>query len=156
MGIRRPVLLLLLAPPALAACGHANASGSLSLQKVPLVSGATIVSRARECDGGKNPYCAVEAVIVDRRFTSSGALTASEDHLLHRRGWKSSAGDDGDEVAADSPGQTLRVTYATAINDLIGIDEKWITRSDSIKTALDQIVFKRQPAMSIMLELGPT
>jgi hypothetical protein len=128
----------------------------LNLQKVPLVPGATILSQSRQCDGGGNSFCALEAVIVDRRFTSSGALTASEDRLLHRAGWKSSAGDDGDEAAADSPSQKLRITFATAINDLIGLDEHWITRSPSIEMALVRTMFDRTPAMSLMLELGPT
>lgn len=118
--------------------------------------GAKVVSQATECDTGSNAFCALEAVVVDRTAANSGALTAAEDHLLHRRGWKSSAGDDGDEVAANSPGQKLRITFATAFNDLIGLDEKWITRADSIWKALDRTLVDRTPAMSIMLEVGPT
>lgn len=141
---------------ALAGCGSASTTKTLNLQKVPLVPGATIVTRAMQCDGGSNPFCAIEAVVVDPQYNSSGALVASEDRHLHKLGWKSSAGDDGDEVAADAPGQKLRVTFATAIDDLIGIDEKWIHRSPSIAMGLDQTMFKRQAAMSIMLEQGPT
>lgn len=141
---------------ALAGCGQGSTSSSLNLNQVPLVAGAKVTTTVTQCDRGSNPFCAIEAVIVDPRFTSSGALVAGEDQRLHQAGWKSSAGDDGDEVAADSPGQKLRVTFATAIDDLIGIDEKWITRSPNIAVGLDQAMFKRAPAMSIMLEQGPT
>jgi hypothetical protein len=154
MGIRT-LSLALLALVALAGCGHATSARSLTLRRVPLVSGATVIHQVMQCDRGANAFCAIEAVIVDRRFTSSGALTASEDRLLHHLGWKSSAGDDGVEAAADSPGQKLRVTYATAIDDLIGLDEHWIKRPFSIEMALDRTLFNRTPAMSILLEVGP-
>lgn len=148
--------LLLLALVMLAGCGKATSTRPLSLTQVPLVPGSTVVSQATQCDVGTNAFCAIEAVVTDRRFMSSGALAKSEDLLLHRLGWKSSAGDDGDEVAADSPGQKLRVTFATAIDDLIGLDEHWIKRSFDIEMALDRSIFNRTPAMSIMLEVGPT
>lgn len=146
----------LLALVALAGCGSVTATRPVSMRQVPLVSGAQIVSRATQCDSGKNSFCALEAVVVDRHAANSGALTAAEDHLLHAQGWKSSAGDDGDEVAADSPGQKLRVTFATAFNDLIGLDEDWIKRSPTIKMALDRTILDHTPAMSLMLEVGPT
>jgi hypothetical protein len=155
MGIRR-LGLALLALVALGGCGQGSSSHSLDLRQVPLVPGATVTASATQCDHGSNPFCAIEAVIVDPRFTSSGALVASEDRVLHQAGWKSSAGDDGDEAAAGSPGQKLRVTYGTALDDLIGVDEKWIHRTWSITMALDQMVLTRRPAMSIMLEQGPT
>jgi hypothetical protein len=155
MGIRTLSLALLTAV-AVAGCGSAPSRSSLTLRSLPLVPGATILEQATECDGGANSFCAVEAVVVDRRYTSSGALVASEDRQLHRFGWKSSAGDDGTEAAADSPSHKLRVTFATAINDLIGVDEHWITRASSIERALDRTMFDRMPAMSLMLEFGPT
>jgi hypothetical protein len=155
MSIRR-LGLGLFTLVAVAGCGTGSTTSSLNLHSVPLVPGATIATTSRQCDRGENPFCALEAVIVDRNVSSSGALVATEDRILHQAGWKSSAGDDGDEVAADSPGQKLRVTFATAVGDLIGIDEKWIKRSWTITTALDQTMFKRTPAMSIMLEQGPT
>lgn len=141
---------------ALAGCGSATSTRPVSLRQVPLVPGAQIVSQATECDRGSNAFCALEAVVVDRTAANSGALTAAEDRLLHKHGWKSSAGDDGDEVAANSPGQKLRVTFATAFDDLVGLDEHWITRASSIQKALDRTLIDRTPAMSIMLEVGPT
>lgn len=148
--------LLALAGVAVAGCGGSTPTKPLTARQVPLVPGASIVSQATQCDGGSNPFCAIEAVVVDPSFSNSGALVASEGRHLHHLGWKSSAGDDGDEVAADSPGQKLRVTYATGLDDLIGIDEHWIMRSSAITTALDRALFTHVPAMSIMLELGPT
>jgi hypothetical protein len=152
----RSLGLTLLVLAAVAGCGQGSTTSSLNLHSLPMVPGATVASTSWQCDQGSNPFCALEAVIVDPKSSSSGQLVATEDRLLHQNGWKSSAGDDGDEVAAASPGQKLRVTFATAIGDLIGIDEKWIKRSGTITTALDQTIFKRTPAMSIMLEQGPT
>jgi hypothetical protein len=148
--------LALLALLALAGCGSASSTRPTSLNQLPLVPGGQIVSQTKQCDTGSNAFCALEAVVVDRGAANSGALTAAEDRLLHRQGWKSSAGDDGDEVAANSPGQKLRVTFATAFDDLIGLDEKWIKRAPSIELALDRTLIERTPAMSIMLEVGPT
>jgi hypothetical protein len=141
---------------ALAGCGSGGATRPLSLSQLPLVPGATVVAQARQCDGGSHAFCALQAVIVDRRFDSSGAFVKSEQDHLHSLGWTTSAGDDGDEVAADSPGHKLRVTYATAINDLIGIDETWIKRPRAIGLKLAQTMFRGTPAMSILLEVGPT
>jgi hypothetical protein len=149
-----PLALLALLP--LAGCGSATSTRPTSLRQLPLVPGGQIVSQAKECDNGSNAFCALEAVVVDRSAINSGALTAAEDRLLHERGWKSSAGDDGVEVAANSPGQKLRVTFATAFDDLIGLDERWIQRAPNIKMALDRTLIERTPAMSVMLEVGPT
>jgi hypothetical protein len=141
---------------ALAGCGKGGASGTVSLDRLPLVPGAKIAAQSRQCDRGANAFCAVEAVLVDGRYDSSGAFVESEHEHLHSLGWTTSAGDDGDEVAADSPGHKLRVTYATGIDDLIGIDEKWIKRPWKIWWTLSRTMFTGTPAMSIMLEVGPT
>ncbi len=78
--------------------------------------------------------------------------------MLHRLGWTTSAGDDGLEVAAQSPGQKLRVTYATAKADLIGWDLGWIKppRPIALALALDRQFINGTPTMSIMLEVGAT
>ena len=162
MGIGRlravPALLVLALPGlALAGCGSGGAAGPLSLSNLPLIPGASIVAQTRLCDRGANAFCTIEAVIVDKQAHSSGGLVANEHEHLHSLGWTTSAGDDGDEVAADSPGHKLRVTYATALDDLIGLDEKWIkSRPWPIWASLVQTMFSRTPAMSIMLEAGPT
>jgi hypothetical protein len=141
---------------ALTGCGSGGAPATLSLAQLPLVPGAHITAQTRQCDSGSHAFCAIEAVIVDKRYDSSGALVQGEHDRLHSLGWTTSAGDDGDEVAADSPGHTLRLTYATAVNDLIGLDEKWIKRPWPIWAGLSQTMFHRTPAMSVMLEVGPT
>ena len=140
----------------LAACGSATSTSSYNIGQLPLVPGSAIITQSKQCDHGTNPYCALEAVVVNRRFNSSGAFVASEDLRLHQLGWKHSAGDDGDEVAANSPDQKLRLTFATGVDDLIGIDEHWIKRAWPIEWTLDRTMFNRTPAMSIMLEAGPT
>jgi hypothetical protein len=159
MGTRR--LSLALAPAAaaliaLAGCGSATSTSSFGVGQLPLLPGSTIITQTKQCDTGSNPYCAVEAVVVNHRYTSSGAFVASEDRLLKQLRWRSNAGDDGDEVARNSPDQKLRLTFATALNDLVAIDEHWIKRAWPIEWTLDQTMFARTPAMSVMMEAGPT
>lgn len=140
----------------LAGCGQSGSSpGSLSLSQLPLISGASVVAQTRQCDSGANAFCAIEAVIVDRRTASSGALVTSEQRRLRQLGWMAAAGDNGKETADDSPGQQVRVTYATAEGDLTGIDLGWIKRPWVIEWSLSRAMFQRLPAMSIMLEQGP-
>ncbi len=143
-----------LAGCALTGCGASSSSSSLSVGQLPLVDGATVVAQASQCDRGAHAYCAIEAVIVDRRAASSGALIVSEHRRLRKLGWSGSAGDNGDERAAESPGQKLRVTYATAAGDLTGIDLGWIKRPRAISLTLSRLLFERTPAMSVMLEVG--
>lgn len=107
-----------------------------------------------QCDRGAHAYCALEAVVVDPRAASSGALVASERQALRKRGWAGSGGDNGDERAAESPGQKLRVTYATAQGDLIGWALGWIKRPRAFALTLSHLLFQRTPAMSVMLERG--
>jgi hypothetical protein len=157
MRTHGPRLALAAFALALAGClGAGGSQTSLDINQVPLVSGASVVAHARQCDEGANAFCAFEAVVVDPRYNSSGALVASEHRQLRKFGWSSMAGDDGDERAAESPGHKLRITYATAANDLTGIDEKWIKRPASIGLALSRTMFSRTAAMSVMLEVGPT
>jgi hypothetical protein len=150
------MLVLALPGLALAGCGSGGASGALSLSQLPLVPGASVVTQTRQCDNGAHAFCAIQAVIVDPHAHSSGGFMQSEHERLHHLGWTTSAGDDGDEVAADSPGHKLRVTYATALDDMIGLDEKWIQRPWPIWASLSQTMFSRTPAMSVLLEVGPT
>lgn len=158
MDVRRlgVVLAASLLSGLVAGCGSGGSPGRLSLSRLPLVPGASVVAQSRQCDTGTNAFCAIQAVVIDKGAQSSGAFVKSEQDHLHKLGWSTSAGDDGDEVAADSPGHKIRVTYATAINDLVGLDEKWIKRPWPIWAGLDQTMYHRIPAMSIMLEVGPT
>ena len=53
-----------------------------------------------------------------------------------------------------SPGDKLRVTYATAYGDLKDIELGWISRAKPISLALSHAIFDRAAAMSVMLEIG--
>ena len=138
-----------------AGCGQQAASRSPTLSQLPLVSGASVVTQVNECDKGQNAFCAIEAVIVDPRYASSVAFVKAERDHLKSSGWSGVAPDDGQQRAAASPGQKLRITYATAAADLLGIDLDWIKRPRPITTRLAHEMFNRSAAMSVLLEAGP-
>jgi hypothetical protein len=138
---------------AAAGCGQSTARGP-TLAGVPLPPGTKVVEHVRRCDRGANPYCAIQLVVVGRRYKSSLALLDSERRHLRAIGWSSSSADIGTERAADSPGHKLRLVYATAALDLQAVDLGWVRRSPEISTALSRTMFARQSAMSLMLETG--
>jgi|GEM_PF-2213254 len=145
-----------LATAALAACGGSgSSSASVSLDRLPLLPGVRVITQARQCDRGANAFCAVELVVADRRYRSSGDLVTEEHRLLRRAGWADASGDFGSEQASDSPGHRLHLTYATALAELTGIDERWIKRPRGFALALSRQVFDRVPTMALMLETGP-
>jgi hypothetical protein len=115
-----------------------------------------VVVHADACDAGANAYCAVDAVFVDSRFSSAEALVTNERRWLKRHGWIKVSAQTGDELAADSPGDRLRVTYSTAALDLKDIDLGWIKRPRPIALALSDAIYDRSAAMSIMLVAGPS
>jgi hypothetical protein len=127
-----------------------------AVAKLPLISGASVIVRAQQCDRGADPYCSVELVIADPQFRSSAELMKAERRRLTGLGWTLANGDTGSEHAADSPGHRLRVTYATPESDLQGIVLGWIKRPRSITLALSHQLFIRSSALSMMLELGPS
>jgi hypothetical protein len=139
----------------LAGCGQKATTPSPTLSQLPLVSSANIVTQVRECDKGANAFCAIELVVVDPHSRSSVELVKSERRRLKESGWSGVAPDDGQQRAAESPGQKLRITYATAASDLLGIDLEWIKRPRPITMALANALFQRSAAMSILLEAGP-
>jgi hypothetical protein len=141
---------------ALGGCGGSGSSRDPNLTQLPLVHGANIVAQVRRCDRGVNPYCAIELVVTDRRFKTSTDLIDAQHEQLRKHGWTGGTGDTGDQKAADSPGHKLRVTYATASGDLKGVDLGSIERPRQITLALSGVLFDQAPAMSIMLEVGPT
>ncbi len=138
----------------LVACGSGGGDQVPNVAGLPLVNGARVVTQAKQCDPGSSAFCAVEMVVVDPKFGSSQQLVKGERLHLLAAGWTRINGDTGDEIAAQSPGHKLRVTYATASGDLKGIDLGWIQRSRPITLALSQALFNRDSAMSVMLELG--
>jgi hypothetical protein len=147
---------VVLAALPLAGCGQSSASMAPVLSGVPLAARARVVAHIRRCDRGANPYCAVQLVLVGARYRSSAALLSSERRRLESLGWGPGNGDTGDERAADSPGHKLRLTYATAALDLKDIDLGWINRSRLIAMTLSREMFDRAPALSLMLETGPS
>jgi hypothetical protein len=118
------------------------------------VPGTKIVAQARQCDAGGSAYCAVEIVLAGPSYKDSQDLLGVERERLVSLGWTREGADTGNEHAADSPGHKLRVTYATALGDLTGIDLGWIKRPQPITLALSRSVFQRTAALSMMLELS--
>jgi hypothetical protein len=125
-----------------------------TLAQVPLVGGAKIVEQVQQCDKGANAYCSLQLVAVNPRFRSAQEFADAERDLVKRKGWSETDAETGDEQAAESPGHTLRVTFATAYGDLKGIDVGWIHRSRKIAYALSRALFARSPAISVELDRG--
>jgi hypothetical protein len=145
----------LVAALAVAGCGQPSGGGHPALGTVPLAPGLRVVADSHRCDRGANPYCAEQVVVVGRAGSSS-ALVAREKSRLKALGWSASQGDTGKEQAADSPGHALRLTYAGAQDDLQAYDMGWIHRAPSIVRALSRTMFERTPALSLMLQTGPS
>ena len=116
--------------------------------------GSQIVQQFRRCDRGSNAFCAVDLVVTNRWYNASDLLTEDESQLLRDRGWSLADGDTGLQSAANSPGHKLRLTYATAENDLREIVLGNIQRPWPITYALSNTMFDRAPAMSMRLEVG--
>jgi hypothetical protein len=141
---------------ALAGCGSERSSRHPSVSRIPLAPGTRVIAHARRCDVGADSYCAVQLVVAGApgRYRDSGALLTGETRHLSRSGWGETSGDTIHERAAESPHNKLRVTYATASEDLTSIDEGTITRQDSIARSLSRQMFARAPALSLMLQSG--
>jgi hypothetical protein len=157
-GVTRRALVALAALAALGAatagCGSGGGDRRPDLAQLPLVDGANVVAQVHSCDEGKNAYCAIEVVVVDRRYKNSTDLVKHEHAQLRAHGWTGGQGDFSQQKAADSPGHKLRVTYATASGDLRGVDLGSIQRPRKITLALSRAMFDQAPAMSVMLEVG--
>lgn len=160
LGVTRRALVALIGLAGLCAviagCGSSGGPHRPNLSQLPLVDGANVVAQVRSCDRGKNAYCAIELVVVDRRYRTSTDLVEDEHTQLRKHGWTGGQGDFSQQKAADSPGHKLRVTYATASGDLRGVDLGTIQRPREITLALSRAMFDQAPAMSVMLEVGAT
>jgi hypothetical protein len=121
---------------------------------LPLVPGAQLERNMKQCNGGSNAFCGIDLVVVDPMYPSSRTLVLAERDVLRAHGWIGASPDTGIELADESPMHKLRVTYATAVDDLQGLELGWIQRPGRIWTALDSALFKRSPAMSVLLEIG--
>ncbi len=136
----------------LTACGGAVRRPRVAL--LPLVPGAHVVTNVRVCDKGAKAYCALQLVVADTRFQSSRQLVLAEQNLLRAHKWTAASAQTADELANESPGNKLRVTYATAFGDLKGIDLGWIGRTQQVQQSLSHQMFAGNAAMSAQLQAG--
>jgi hypothetical protein len=157
MAARRVVTGLVLTAAvavAIAGCGTSAPARTPQLSSLPLAPGARVITNVRQCNGGSNSYCAIELVVLGPRYGSSRDLVLAERDRLRSQGWIGASPTTGDQLANESPRNNLRVTYATAFQDLKGVDLGWISRSWPTVSALDQSLFNRVVAMSVLLEIG--
>jgi hypothetical protein len=153
--VLRASLVAVALSAAITGCGGTGSSTrAIGVSEVPLPAGATITARVRSCDRGANAYCTEQLVVAGPRYPDSFALLVSERRRLKALGWSTYEGLTGKEVAEESPGHELRLTYATAYNDLLAVDMGWIRRTAPIGRALSRIVFTRTPAISLILQRG--
>ena len=78
----------------------------------------------------------------------------AERNLLRAHDWTGASAQTADQLADESPGNKLRITYATAYGDLKGIDFNWIQRTREIQRSLSAEMFAGTPAMSAQLQIG--
>jgi hypothetical protein len=138
----------------IAVTGRGGTPRAVGLKDVPMVPGTRVLTKVRSCDRGVHPYCSLQVVIVGDRYKTSQALRLTYGASLRKMGWTTTKGPDGNETAADSPGHELRLTFATAYEDLLGVDSNWIQRTAAISHSLSSIMFDRAPALSIQLLRG--
>jgi hypothetical protein len=139
----------------LAGCGgQGNTPVSASLTDMPLAPGAKVVWSQRRCDAGVRSYCSVQFVLTGPRYPSSAALRNAQLAVLKRAGWGSAHGQTDAERATQSPHGNLRVTYATAFNDLLSLDQGTIERAPGVGRSLARQLFSQTPALSGVLQTG--
>jgi len=146
--------LVVAAVAGLSGCGQGNTPVSASLADIPLAPGVKVVWHQRRCDPGVRSYCSVEFVLAGPRYPSSAALREAQRAVLKRAGWGSAHGETDAERAAQSPQHNLRMTYATAFNDLLSIDQGTIERAPGVSRALSRQLFSQTPALSGILQTG--
>ena len=78
----------------------------------------------------------------------------SPERLVTVAAWRESPYFTDAERAAQSPHRNLRVTYATAFNDLLSLDQGTIERVPGAGRALSRQLFSRTPALSGILQTG--
>jgi hypothetical protein len=137
----------------LAGCG-ASSQRVPSVSGLPTPIGSSVAVSKTTCDRGQSAFCSVQLVVVNHHYRSSGDMLRAESKLLRRRRWAKADAPEGLELAADSPGDHLRVTYATASQDLQGIDRHWIIRVRPVTLALSHTMFSQVSALSMLLVLG--
>jgi hypothetical protein len=136
----------------LSGCGGSDRIPKLAA--LPVVRGAHVVSKIRVCDKGSNHYCALELVLTDPHYATPRDLVLAESELLRAHGWSGASAQTGDEMADESPGNDLRLTYATAYGDLHDIEFGWVQRTRQTQEALSKQMFAGAIAMSAQLQVG--
>jgi hypothetical protein len=136
----------------LSGCGNGDRDPKLT--SLPLAPGARVVSKVHVCDQGKKAYCALELVVVDPRYASPRDLVLAERNVLKAHGWTGASAQTGDELADESPGHKVRITYATAYGDLHDIEFGWVARTRQTQEALSKQMFAGAIAMSAQLQVG--
>ncbi|MGO9903693.1 MAG: hypothetical protein ACLP0J_29420 [Solirubrobacteraceae bacterium] len=154
MGLRRRIGVLgVAACMALAGCGSSGARVP-PRWGLPLVPGTRVSVDARVCDKGADAFCARELVITGASYRSSNGLLADEHQLLRARGWQRIDATTGAEYGADSPGDKLRISYATAWEELSAVDYGWIKRKRLVALALSKALITHTPTLSVLLQYG--
>jgi hypothetical protein len=150
----RVLVVVALAGAAIAGCGGSG-DRTPALSGLPLPHGTRVTLQMRTCDRGANAFCSRQLVVIGPRYRNSVELVHAERRLLLRdRHWSRAIAALKLELAADSPGDHLRVTYATAIDELEGVELGWLYRSKQVTLALSHSIFRRTSAMSMLLVLG--
>ena len=135
---------------AIVATGRGGTPRAIGLRTSRCHRGTRVRHHVRSCDRGRNPYCAVQVVLVGDHYRSSAALRETTGRPAQARAGRPRRARRR-RAAADSPGHELRLTYATASEDLLGVDSNWIQRTPAIAHALSTAMFDRAPALSLML-----
>jgi hypothetical protein len=151
----RHLLAVVLAAGLIAACG-AGGDRVPALSRLPLARGLRVTTLLRSCNPGANAFCALQFVVVGSGYSSGVAMRHAETVLLRHRGWHKANAPVGQELAADSPGDKLRVTYATASDELQAVGLGWIKRPRRLTVALAHDIFARRSALAMVLQLGTT
>ncbi|MGN6168073.1 MAG: hypothetical protein ACTHQQ_07850 [Solirubrobacteraceae bacterium] len=136
----------------LSGCGGSDRNPQLAA--LPLVRGAHVASKVRVCDRGSNHYCALELVLTAPDYASPRDFVLAESKLLRAHGWSGASAQTGDELADESPGNKLRLTYATAYGDLHDIEFGWVQRTRRTEKALSSQMFAGAVAISAQLQVG--
>jgi len=142
------------AAAALTGCGGGG-DRSPALSGLPLAPHTQVSVQTRSCNRGSNAFCALDFLLVGQGYRSGRDLLRAETRLLRHHHWVKVNAPVGQELAADSPGQKLHVTYATASQELQAVALGWVKRPRRVTVALSHAMFAEQSVLAVDLQLGP-
>lgn len=145
-----PLVVVLL----LAGCGSAG-DRTPSLARVPMPPRSKVILDLHACNAGSDAYCALQLVIAGKGYRTSVSMISAEAAVLRRLHWRHENADTALEHAAYSPGDKLRLTYATPKSELASIELGWVTRAHAVQVTLAHTLFADRPALSMLVEIGP-